>query len=499
MTVGDAAEVWAAQLAPATGLDHLEPGTLARARRARRHRRGRRVPLAPGRRAADGAGRRRRSAEGLAVDVPAAPRLEGTASSSSRTLELTWESEPPEGSAMARGALSSGDLFGWREPRPAVRSGGGRRRRGRGLAGGRRADRPRLGPGAAPRGTPRGGRATGRGPRADRDRTAARGHRPRRSQPQRRLHRRPGWTDLRHGPRALRDRPRPSSEGAAARRPARHPRTPDARRPRRPYRPRRRALRADAPTRRGRRGPRLPRAVVRRAATGSSCRSSRSRGSPGTPAGSGRRSPAWAAPSGCVPSSGSRGRSPISPRSCSSCTRRGPGRRATPSRPTRRGRPRWRRRSRTRRPRPAAGVARGQGRHGAGPAHGPARRRRRRLRQDRGGAAGRVQGDPGRQAGRGARADDRARGAAPGDVQPAIRGVPARGPPPVAVRVGEGTGGRPSRASPTGPWTSSSARTGCSRRTCGSRTSGWSSSTRSSGSGWPPRSGSSGSATRWTC
>ncbi|MEA2619561.1 MAG: hypothetical protein QOC97_334, partial [Chloroflexota bacterium] len=34
----------------------------------------------------------------------------------SRTLELTWESVPPEGVAMARGGLSSGDPFGWREP-----------------------------------------------------------------------------------------------------------------------------------------------------------------------------------------------------------------------------------------------------------------------------------------------------------------------------------------------------------------------------------------------
>ncbi len=28
MAVGDAAEVWAAHLAPATGLDHVDPGTL---------------------------------------------------------------------------------------------------------------------------------------------------------------------------------------------------------------------------------------------------------------------------------------------------------------------------------------------------------------------------------------------------------------------------------------------------------------------------------------
>ena len=34
----------------------------------------------------------------------------------SRTLELTWESEPPADVAMAGGARGSGDLFGWREP-----------------------------------------------------------------------------------------------------------------------------------------------------------------------------------------------------------------------------------------------------------------------------------------------------------------------------------------------------------------------------------------------
>ena len=79
VAVGDAAEVWAAQLAPATGLDHIGPGTLLAARRARRHRRGRRVPVAPGRRAASRTDRGRRPAQGLAVDVPAAARLEGPA------------------------------------------------------------------------------------------------------------------------------------------------------------------------------------------------------------------------------------------------------------------------------------------------------------------------------------------------------------------------------------------------------------------------------------
>ena len=73
--------------------------------------------------------------------------------------------------------------------------------------------------------------------------------------------------------------------------------------------------------------------------------------------------------------------------------------------------------------RPAAGDGRGQGRPRARAADGPAGGRRRRLRQDRGGAARRVQGDRGRHAGRRARADDRARGPAPRDVPPALRGL----------------------------------------------------------------------------
>ncbi len=76
------------------------------------------------------------------------------------------------------------------------------------------------------------------------------------------------------------------------------------------------------------------------------------------------------------------------------------------------------------------------------------------LRQDRGRAAGRVQGDPGRQAGRGARADDRARRAALHDVQPAVRRVPDDGEAAVAVRVGEGAGRRRSRGWRTGRSTS---------------------------------------------
>ena len=62
--------------------------------------------------------------------------------------------------------------------------------------------------------------------------------------------------------------------------------------------------------------------------------------------------------------------------------------------------------------RPGARHRRDQGRHGAAQADGPADLRRRRLRQDRGRHPRRVQGGPGRQAGGGAGAHDRARAAA---------------------------------------------------------------------------------------
>ncbi|HEY3522696.1 MAG TPA: transcription-repair coupling factor, partial [Candidatus Limnocylindrales bacterium] len=113
--VGDAAEVWAPLLAPATGLDHLPPGTLV-------------VLDEPGdvADAADFLWRQadeRRAELTASADLPAdwpstyLPRRDWKAALvTARTLELTWESEPPESVAMASGALSSGDLFGWREP-----------------------------------------------------------------------------------------------------------------------------------------------------------------------------------------------------------------------------------------------------------------------------------------------------------------------------------------------------------------------------------------------
>jgi len=113
--VGDAAEVWAAHLAPATGLDHIAPGT----------------PLVidePGDVAESAAflwGQARERSDELVEagelpkDWPAAylPQRDWKARlGSSRTLELTWESEPPTEHALATGSRSSGDVFGWREP-----------------------------------------------------------------------------------------------------------------------------------------------------------------------------------------------------------------------------------------------------------------------------------------------------------------------------------------------------------------------------------------------
>ena len=103
--------------------------------------------------------------------------------------------------------------------------------------------------------------------------------------------------------------------------------------------------------------------------------------------------------------------------------------------------------------RPAADHRRGEGRHGAADPDGPPALRRRRLRQDRGRRARRVQGHPGRQAGRDARADDAARQAALRDVQRAVRRIPRApaGAQPVPDRQG---GARDHRtASPTAPST----------------------------------------------
>ena len=117
LAAGDAAEVWARLIAPSTGLDHLDPGTLL-------------VLDEPGD-LADAAAFLWRQAEerhaelvdqgDLPRDWPAAylpPRDWKSFLHGSRTLELTWQSEAvdAEGMAHASKSLTSGDLFGWREP-----------------------------------------------------------------------------------------------------------------------------------------------------------------------------------------------------------------------------------------------------------------------------------------------------------------------------------------------------------------------------------------------
>ncbi len=115
LPVGDAAEVWAAHLAPATGLDHVPANTLL-------------ILDEPGDLADAGAFLWRQADERrlelieageLPKDWPTTylpPRDWKARLAASRTLELTWESEPHGDVAMAAGARSSGDPFGWREP-----------------------------------------------------------------------------------------------------------------------------------------------------------------------------------------------------------------------------------------------------------------------------------------------------------------------------------------------------------------------------------------------
>ncbi len=123
MAIGDAAEIWAAQLAPSTALDHVAPGTLL-------------VIDEPGdvAEAAEFLWRQADERRGELVEAGELPkdwpptylptRDWKRRLAAARTLELTWESVPPEGAALARGSLSSGDPFGWREPvLPAGRAG----------------------------------------------------------------------------------------------------------------------------------------------------------------------------------------------------------------------------------------------------------------------------------------------------------------------------------------------------------------------------------------
>ena len=114
---------------------------------------------------------------------------------------------------------------------------------------------------------------------------------------------------------------------------------------------------------------------------------------------------------------------------------------------------------------PADGDRRHQARHGIADADGPAAVRRRRLRQDRSRDARRVQGGDGRQAGRGAGADDRARVPAPEDAAERFAGVPGRDRHGQPLPHEAGAEGHARASSPRARSTSSSARTGCCRRT----------------------------------
>ena len=195
MVVGDAAEVWAAHLAPATGLDHLGPGTLL-------------VLDEPGDiaeaaeflwRQADERRAELIEAGELPKDWPSTylPSKEWkTRLTGSRTLELTWESDPAVGTAMARGALSSGDVFGWREPTLPFGRAAGVVDAVAGLARRWGAHRARVGPGGAPGGPARGGRPVRRGGRAHRRAATARRRDDRRPEPEWRVHRRPDGLTL---------------------------------------------------------------------------------------------------------------------------------------------------------------------------------------------------------------------------------------------------------------------------------------------------------------
>ena len=404
--------------------------------------------------------------------------------------------------AFASKSLTSGDLFGWREP---VLPPGRTERLVDGVehwVGEKARVVLASRPGPAARGAP------GRG-RPRRRHRPSRSPRRRRPAPSRSIERSlnggfeggPDGLARGHGPRAVRHRPRPPAQGDAPRRPARHPRAPDARRRRRPHRPRHRPLRADAPARRGRARSATTSSCRSRPATGSSSRSSRS--------------------TACRRYSG--GEHPQLSRA--SAARLAADEAAGPQgrqRP-RRGAPRAVRQARGRR-----GVRVRAGLAVAVRDGGVASRTRRRPTscappievkvdmETRRPMDRLVVGDVGygktevalRAAFKATQDGKQVAVLVPttvlagqhfADVQPALRGVPADRAAAVAVRVGRRSRRRRSRGSPTGRSTSSSAPTGCCRRTSRSGTSAWSSSTRSSGSASRPRSGSSSSGAPSTC
>ena len=120
--------------------------------------------------------------------------------------------------------------------------------------------------------------------------------------------------------------------------------------------------------------------------------------------------------------------------------------------------------------RSAGGDPPGGRRSSGAPADGSRGLRRRGLRQDRGGAARRFRRRPGRQAGRRARAHDAARAAALPDIRRPLRRLAGQGRAPVAIPGRRAIEGDARRTRRTDRSTSSSARTDCCSRGCGSRT-----------------------------
>jgi hypothetical protein len=228
LTVGDAAEVWAPYLAPSTALDHIDPGALL-------------VIDEPGD-VAEAAGFLWRQADERRAELVEAAELPKDWQSTylpardwkarlvaSRTLELTWESEPPADVAMAGGAADRGISSDGASPHCRSAAPAGCRMRSRR---GARTAPASCSPRTRRRALPRSSRTPGTPRRSS---TASTPHRrPARSrssaEPERWLLRWPGRADVRDRSRAVRDGPRPPPEGAPTCRPARHPRAADARR-----------------------------------------------------------------------------------------------------------------------------------------------------------------------------------------------------------------------------------------------------------------------------
>ena len=225
LTVGDAAEVWAAQLAPSTGLDHLDPTTLLVLDEPGDDRRGRRVPVAPGRRAPRGA---RSRAGDLPKDWPSTylgPR------DWKRRLVARPDARADLGVGAARRRGARGARPELRRPVRLARAAAPAGARGAAIAEAVERVAARTAPGSSSPATRRRASPSCSTRPAIRRPSSTRPEAPppgavvaRRAQPQRRLRGRPGRPRLRHRPRAVRDRPRPPAEGDAARRPARHPR-----------------------------------------------------------------------------------------------------------------------------------------------------------------------------------------------------------------------------------------------------------------------------------